>query len=577
MTLKINNSEVNLSDKQKLRLFKQISQSHEKVSKDLQNISDQIAKLDNEQFMLFRRSLVLELIEQEQNFKDLFDLAFDLVLANDDIKKLHVAMHEEHELKIDLFEIFSNLKKQKSYKKFLLYFEKQSPHYHQDPSFLLFIGFFVNELAELFAKQQSWFFSKKRKVKSQGLALVLHSLGYTENEALRIVAHESGMSYINLAELIIKAGAEPDAALDEAIRRSDIEFVDFLLKKGANANLRDGRGETLLDLAISRGEAVIVSLLLSHGAKINDTNASGETPLLLACQRDDLVLTCYLLKEGADVNLATLEGKTPFLAAIEKDDIALAFLLLQNHAKYRELKYFLQVAMRVKRAKYIEILIELKNLTHAEYKEILLENIPESHAEFARYLSEYEAAHKSLMDKKSFAGVQVPDFIPTGDIPNQISDNNNFSVPDQLDINSEFHQSYKKRVGFINTALEGNHHKVAEFINDNLDVNHLVAPEGLAHSNLLHIVVWQDMVEVMLLLIKAGVPIDVADVNGDTPIYLATFKENFQIFSILLERGADIYKTNNYGLSAYDLIRDRKLIEFSSHLRDLASPKPDLI
>ena len=35
------------------------------------------------------------------------------------------------------------------------------------------------------------------------------------------------------------------------------------------------------------------------------------------------------------------------------------------------------------------------------------------------------------------------------------------------------------------------------------------------------------------------------------------------IFKYLLENGADIYMTNNSGVSAYDLIIDRKLDQFS--------------
>ena len=91
-----------------------------------------------------------------------------------------------------------------------------------------------------------------------------------------------------------------EAALHITVRRGDVPYTTFLLQKGADPNVRDGKNNTPLMVAVETGQDDIASLLLSVRANPNLGNASGETPLIRAVQRRDLTLVRTLLTAKAD-------------------------------------------------------------------------------------------------------------------------------------------------------------------------------------------------------------------------------------------------------------------------------------
>lgn len=91
-----------------------------------------------------------------------------------------------------------------------------------------------------------------------------------------------------------------EAALHITVRRGDVPYTTFLLQKGADPNIRDGKGNTPMLTAIDAGHGDMVSLLILGRANVNGANASGETPLIRAVQRRDLGLVRTLLAANAD-------------------------------------------------------------------------------------------------------------------------------------------------------------------------------------------------------------------------------------------------------------------------------------
>lgn len=91
-----------------------------------------------------------------------------------------------------------------------------------------------------------------------------------------------------------------DGALHIVIRRGDDTYLRYLLSRGADPNLRNGRGDTPLLLAIQYGQNGLVDTLLLVKANPNLANSSGETPLIRAVQKRDLSLVRTLLAAGAD-------------------------------------------------------------------------------------------------------------------------------------------------------------------------------------------------------------------------------------------------------------------------------------
>ena len=108
-----------------------------------------------------------------------------------------------------------------------------------------------------------------------------------------------GASIINTRDVTSGEGA-----LHIVIKRGDETYMRFLLQKGADPNLRDGRGNTPMLLAVSGGQPDMIRILAAAKANPNIANASGETPLIRAVQRHDIGMVRELLAAGADPDMA---------------------------------------------------------------------------------------------------------------------------------------------------------------------------------------------------------------------------------------------------------------------------------
>ena len=95
-----------------------------------------------------------------------------------------------------------------------------------------------------------------------------------------------------------------EGALHIVVERGDLTYLRYLLQKGADPNLRDGRGATPLVLAVQGGHADMIPVLAAARANVNLGNASGETPLILATQTRSIDMVRQLLAAKADPDQA---------------------------------------------------------------------------------------------------------------------------------------------------------------------------------------------------------------------------------------------------------------------------------
>ena len=113
-----------------------------------------------------------------------------------------------------------------------------------------------------------------------------------------------------MVELLLKAGADPNTALPggetalmTAARTGSLAPVKSLLIRGAGVDSRDERrGQTALMWAAAEGHAEVVKELIEAGADFRLRLPTGFTPLLFAVREGRIPVVNVLLKAGADVN-----------------------------------------------------------------------------------------------------------------------------------------------------------------------------------------------------------------------------------------------------------------------------------
>lgn len=146
-----------------------------------------------------------------------------------------------------------------------------------------------------------------------------------------------GCSYSILMELL-KRGAQVNAknnrgetALFHALAGEDDAITDALIKAGADIHARDKQGVTLLMTAAQNGNEKYVRFLLDKGADVNERDNLGETALMRlggkrlnffeARRRSDASLVNILrmlTARGADIRARDSQGRNLLLAAAEE-------------------------------------------------------------------------------------------------------------------------------------------------------------------------------------------------------------------------------------------------------------------
>jgi hypothetical protein len=141
------------------------------------------------------------------------------------------------------------------------------------------------------------------------------------------------LSLLCLAMLITIAACE--TPLHNAAYNGDVERVNILLMKGAEANEQWAGWGIPLHTAAKKGNADIVRALLKAGSDVNartTTFNSWATPLHYAAENGHTEIVRILLDAGAEVNAKNKYGSTPLHLAVEGGHLDMVNVLLRAGA-----------------------------------------------------------------------------------------------------------------------------------------------------------------------------------------------------------------------------------------------------
>ena len=95
-------------------------------------------------------------------------------------------------------------------------------------------------------------------------------------------------------------GYNGDTALHIVTRKRELDWVGFLMNKGADPNIGDSKGDTPLMIAAGIGFEEAAAQMLRRGAKVDLVNRQGETALSRAVQQRQPRIVELLLRAGAN-------------------------------------------------------------------------------------------------------------------------------------------------------------------------------------------------------------------------------------------------------------------------------------
>ena len=99
-------------------------------------------------------------------------------------------------------------------------------------------------------------------------------------------------------------GYSGDTALHIVTRNRELDWVGYLLKKGADPSIPDANGDTALHLAARIGFEQAADYMVNLGARVDATNRRGETALIVAVHQRHPRIVELLLKAGANPDRA---------------------------------------------------------------------------------------------------------------------------------------------------------------------------------------------------------------------------------------------------------------------------------
>ncbi|XP_057317964.1 ankyrin-3-like [Microplitis mediator] len=184
------------------------------------------------------------------------------------------------------------------------------------------------------------------------LFLAVEKNCYKMTEHLIEVGADINIIYKNKTPLII------------AVENENMKIVKLLIKNNVDINIEVAVDKTALSAAIIKGNFVIFKMLVDA---IADLNSSNLLPLHLAVLQDNYEFTEYLISSGADVNSLDGRRQTPLHISVRKKNTKIINLLLKNDADVNAFDNYnlspLKIALINGNEQIVELLLDKAEIT----------------------------------------------------------------------------------------------------------------------------------------------------------------------------------------------------------------------
>jgi uncharacterized protein len=139
-----------------------------------------------------------------------------------------------------------------------------------------------------------------------------------------------------LAAAFCSVSAYAASEIADAVMQKDPARLKRLLATKVDVNSAQPDGTTALHWAAYHGDSQAAAALIASGANPSARTDTGVTPLSLACEAGNAAIVEQLLKAGADANQTLGNGETPLMMAARTGSVPVLKVLLDHGAHINE-------------------------------------------------------------------------------------------------------------------------------------------------------------------------------------------------------------------------------------------------
>ncbi|XP_011173491.1 transient receptor potential cation channel protein painless [Solenopsis invicta] len=335
-----------------------------------------------------------------------------------------------------------------------------------------------------------------------------------------------------------------DTYLDIVSREGLIEFVEFLLCKGAEINrVNEMYNCAPIHFAAKSGHVDTLKILLAQPTINVDLEVEQQSALHIAVENDNLKCADLLLEKGANINILNNKNLTALHLAVMKNQRDMVKMMLDKYMHRLQIDRY-------------------KDYNGQTTREIIKQKLPELKEELAQKLPfKNENWEVNMQDLKYYLNNRdETNFlkcmeIVQGEISSDIAENL---------LTKSIQYNFQQAVIAILNKFKGKHFNVRKSIreaiqNGHYDIlNELLKVEPLINDLLLSVCQELGMPDkqgndnllkcLELILEQNNVNVRSTDKKGNTPLHYAARADNCKAMSLLLKQGSYIGHMNKFNV-----------------------------
>ena len=347
--------------------------------------------------------------------------------------------------------------------------------------------------------------------------------------------------------LVDAVDGDGGTALHRAASGGHVDMVGVLVERGASVDSRSSDGRTPLHLAVSNGHLGVVCELLRLGAKASMTVVAGEhgTPLHQAALKGHKEMVSLLLDAVCPIDVVDINGSNALHYAARGGAVEVIGFLMEHGLNVNGENYDGQTPLHS--ASYcgkLEAVRELLRLGAKVSMTVVAGNggtplhqaALEGHKEIVSVLLDV-GCPIDVVDIKGFSALH---FAAGGGAVEVID----------LLIGRGLDDNRKDNVGLTPLHVASACSKL-EAVRELLRLGAKVSMTVVAGTvgTPLHQAAMKGHKEIVSVLLDAGCPIDVVDIEGRSALYYAAAGGAVELVGVLIERGLDVNRKANDGLT----------------------------